>query len=400
MNQVYWVSAWAKRRQDEVVRVPAEYKIHTDFFVHMDKTEVQSAFLELNTLFQIIYGDIAVNPDAYGMPLNAKDSYRIFSREFTDSGQAPYRPFILLYNLSICGEIINGGIKVSSEKFKALKPPPKYLSGIDQKISRTNLLFNKLSDFGFVFEGLKNNKLTNSDISITYPDNPAMLYLLKQLADKAHGTKIIHNARSIKEDEDARNREVDRICDFLCCHFRLLQDDMVTTDYGFGADDVADRVLTDLEKEFVYKLDETLTSTGFVSELYGGIECHGIAYYHSEKALRSKKPYTYRIMTRGMDFEQPDDETKKLRLELRIRNVSNCLDYLTSCPDSVKRIFTDYSDTGCTARQNNACKHGVAYEINGSHYWRCACCGAAFNFKPELADISHYIKLIELGEKK
>lgn len=293
MNQVYWVSFWAKRRQDEVVRVPADYKIHEDFLPHMDKAEVRS-----------------------------------------------------------------------------------------------------------VFEGLKNNKLTNNDISITYPDNPAMLCLLKQLADKAHSTKIIYNARSLKKEEYSRNREADRICDFLCCHFRLLQDDMNTADYGFGADDVADRVLTDSEKEFAYKLDEALTSTGFVSELYGGIECHGIAYYHSEKDMRSKKPYAYRIMTRGMDFEQPDDEAEKMRLELRIRNVSNCLEYLASCPDSVKSIFTDYSDAGCTARQNNVCKHGIDYKIDGNNYWRCACCGAAFNFKPKLADISHYLKLIELGEKR
>jgi len=400
MNQVYWVSAWAKRRQDEVVRVPADYKIHADFLRHMDKTEVQSAFIELNILFQTIYGDIAVNPDAWGMPLHVKDNYRVFSREFTNSGQAPYRPFILLYNLLICGEILNGGVKVSAEKFKALKPPPKNISGIDQYVSRANFIFNKLSDFGFVFEGLKNNKVTDSDIIIEYPDNPAVLYLLKQLADKAHGTKIIPNIRSIKEDEDTSSRETDRIGDFLCCHFRLLQDDMNTADYGFGIDDVADRVLADSEKEFAYKLDKTLKLTGYVPELYGGIECHGIAYYHSEKDMRSKKPFTYKVTTRGMDFEQIDDEEKKMRLQLRIRNVSNCFEYLASCPDSVKRIFTDYSDEGCVCRQNNTCTHSIAYEIDGSKYWRCACCGAAFNFKPNLSDISHYIKLIELGEKK
>ncbi|MCL2202932.1 MAG: hypothetical protein FWB88_03200 [Defluviitaleaceae bacterium] len=43
----------------------------------------------------------------------------------------------------------------------------------------------------------------------------AMLYLMKLLADKARNTKIIYNARSIKESEDTRNRETDRICDFL-----------------------------------------------------------------------------------------------------------------------------------------------------------------------------------------
>jgi len=359
MNQEYWVSIWARRRQDEVIRIPADYTIHADFLHYMDKSEAQAAFSELNALFQTIYGDIALNPGEYGMPLNPKSSHRVFSREFSDSGQAPYRPFVLLYNLLSLGEA-----------YKTYKPPPKYLSGIDQNVKHPRFLFDKLSDYGFMFE---------RNIVVTYPDSPNLLYLLKQLADKARNT--------------------DRIQDFLHCHFRLLQDDMQTATYGYGADVVADRV-TDDEKEFVYALDETLIAMGFASKPYGGIECHGVAYYHSEKDMNTNKPYTYRLITRGMDFEVTDDNDKKMCLQLRIRKVSKCLDYLTSCPDSVKQIFTDYTDTGCAKRANGTCKHGISYEIENKQYWRCACCHTPFSVKPEIADIPHYIKLVELGEMK
>jgi len=368
MNQAYWVSVWAKRRQDEVVCAPEAYKIHSDFARYMDEYEVSSAFLELNALFRTVYGDIALNPDAYGMPLDAKDDHRVFSQAFRNAGQAPYRPFILLYNLFACGEISDAAVKVSIEKYKAYKPLPK-----------SSFLFSQLSDYGFMFEGLKNNKPLNTGIIITYPGNPNLLRLFKQLAGKARNT--------------------DRLQDFLCCHFRLLQDGMETADYGHGADDVADRVTT-AEKEFTYMLDKALKAMGFVSKLYGGIECHGVAYYHNEKDMNTKKPYTYRLITRGMDFKCADDEAEKMLLQLRIRNVNNCLEYLASCSDSVWQIFTKHSDKGCTKRHNNTCKHGIAYEIDGEQYWRCACCHTPFSVKPKLADITTYIELVALGEKR
>jgi len=380
MNQEYWVSIWAKRRQDEVIHTPYNYIIHEDFLKHMDKDEIKTSFLELNSLFRYIYSDIAKYPKEFGMPLYSKDEYRLFSKEWRDSGQAPYRPFILLYNLLICGEIIYGtGVAVSIQKYKALKPPPKHLSGIDQKIRQSQVLFKKLTDYGFVFDGLKNNKPATGDIIITYPDNPAILYLLKHLVDKAYCANCLE--------------------DFLCCHFRLLQNDIKTVDYGTDVDIISDRV-TDEERKIVCAIDSHLKDRGFFAKPYGGIECHGVAYYHNEKDANSKKPYSFRITTRGMDFDVPDDSLKKMRLQLRIRNVSKCVEYVESCPDSIKQIFTEYSDDGCGNRERSSCKHGIEYEIDNKNYWRCACCHAAFNIKPELANIPHYIKLVELGEKK
>ena len=369
MVQEYWVSVWAKRRRDEVVPVPPEYAVHRDFTADMGADDAREAFAMIRELFMNVYGDIAENPSAFGMPPYQKDAYRVFSQQWRDAGQAPYRPFILLYNLLAYGESAGQSVTVPHGIFKSIN-----------KVKQSHYLFDKLADYGFEFEGLKNNKPSGDDIIVSYPDNPGALRLLKLLAEKS--------------------KNAERLEDFLCCHFRLLQDDMHTVNYGYGADDVADRVLTESERTFVYEMDNALTNTGLYRKPYGGIECKGVAYYRSEKVMAAKGPYSFRIVNKDFDFINPESDIRKMRLLLRIRNVGNCMEYLKTCPDSVLRIFTDHSDKGCARRAEGACKHGISYEINGTEYWRCGCCHTGFNFKPDISDIPHYIKLVELGEKK
>ena len=115
--------------------------------------------------------------------------------------------------------------------------------------------------------------------------------------------------------------------------------------------------------------------------------------------METKGPYTYGIGARDQNIFS-DFGTEKMVLQLRIRNVSNCLDYLKNCPASVKQIFTDKSDNGCAKRNDNFCNYAVVYQMDKKNYWRCGCCGTAFQVKPKIEDIPHYIKLIELGEKK
>jgi hypothetical protein len=305
------------------------------------------------------------------MPLHSKNQYRIYSQQWRDSGQAPYRPLILLYNLFICGDIDDLFLKVSIDKFRNVN-----------KVKQTQFLFNKLTDYGFVFEGLKNKKPVNNDIVVSYPDNPILLHLFKMIVDKTYkinpptGFLSCHN-------------------NYLCCNFRLLQNNINTAGWQ-DIDELADRIYTQAEKDFAYKMDEALMSLGMFHKPYGGFECYGIAYYYSEKTMNSKGPYSFRIVSRTADIENNIYETNKMRLMLRIRNVSNCIEYLKTCPDSVKEIFR-YSDQGCAYRP---CNHGVSYEFEGKTHWRCGCCAPAFILKPNVNDIPHYIRLVELGEKK
>ena len=164
---------------------------------------------------------------------------------------------------------------------------------------------------------------------------------------------------------------------------------------GFGDfDSFVDTFPAEEEKAFVYKMDEALKSIGLLRA--------GTCYYRTESIIKNKGPYSFRMINiNNWNPWNTEIKPEKLEIGLRIRNVYNCMEYLKDCPDSVKRIFTEHNDDGCQRRRDNACIHGVSYEMNGQTYWRCACCDPAFRFRqPKIEDIPHYIKLVEIGEKK
>lgn len=358
VENIYWVQEWAKVRQDEVVRLPDSFEIHDSFLKHISKEEFDSAFKEVWNMFTNIYGNIAEFPETYGMPLHKPLEYNYFTKEARESRSAAYRPIKLLYYLLIAGDLHNGTIVADVNKFKAIND-----------VKNIPIIFERLSDYGFYFDSLKNYKIANESIYMSYPDNVQVLTVLKLMADKAHTTN--------------------RINDFLSCHYKLFQDDMNTANYGYGADIIADKMHTKQEKEFVYAMDAVLSKMGYHAGPRESNEGPGYAYYTKESEIIKKGPYHYLMSS----------NKTKLVLYLRIRNASKCLDYLKECPDSVKQIFL-WGDTGCSNRIKGTCIHGQEYAIDGNIYWRCGCCNAPFYFKPIIEDIPHYIRLVELGLKK
>lgn len=358
MGNIYWIQKWAKVRQDEVIRLPENFKVHDCFLNEMQEADFDFTFREIWDMYINIYGDIAEFPEIFGMPLYKEEDYNCFTKQARDSRSAVYRPFNLLYNLFISGDLSKGALIINVTKFKTIN-----------EVKNVHILFERLSDYGFFFEGLNNYKIAKENIYISYPDNPYVLTVLKHMADKAYNTK--------------------RLNDFLACHYKLLQDDISTVNYGFGPDIVADKMHTKQEKAFVYAMDTALSERGYYSEERGWNEGPGYAYYDKEREMKTKGPYHYLMLS----------WKTKLVLYLRIRNASKCLEYLKQCPDSVKQIFL-WSDTGCINHTNGTCLKGQEYTIDGNTYWRCGCCNAPFHFNPIREDIPHYIKLVELGLEK
>lgn len=374
MKNNYWVCHFAERRQDQLIQIPHDYKIHPDFMLLAGEDEIRAAFSRLHALYFQIFEGIAESPEEFGMPLYSKEEYRNFSQQCRDSEQATFRPFVLLYHLFTCGDIKGQSIMVSIEKFKAVKPRPTHTRTFSEKITNAQYLFKKLTDCGFIFEGLKNNKTTEQDIVVSYPDDTLTLHLWKTLAEKA--------------------KNIDCLIDFLHCSFRLLQENMHTGGYS-ALEGFIDTFPVEAEKEFVLKMDEALLSIGLLRGETG-------YYYRTESFIKQKGPYSFRMANvNQLNPWNTEIKPEKAELGLRIRNVYHCMEYLKTCPDSVKRIFTEKSDNGCQRRRDHICIHGVSYEIDGQKYWRCACCDPAFRFRqPKIEDIPHYIKLVELGEKK
>lgn len=358
MGNIYWIEEWAKVRQEEVVRLPSDFHIHGCYLKNISKSDFVSAFIEIWDMYISIYGDIYRSPEAFGMPLYKPEEYNCFTVQARDSRTAAYRPFNLLYNLLTSGEFQNGSFIIDVSNFKVIN-----------KVKNAHILFERLSDYGIFFEGLKKYKISEKIISMCYPDNENVIPVLKLMADKA--------------------RIVNRLNDFFCCHYKLFQDDMNTANYGYGADIVADKMHTKEEQEFIYDMDAILRKMGYYSKQLSWNEGPGYAYYDKESVMKTNGPYHYWMLSWKTE----------LILYLRIRNASKCLEYLKECPDTVKQIFLR-GDSGCNKHQDGTCQFGQEYAIDGNTYWRCGCCNAPFYFNPIKDDIPHYIKLIELGLKK
>jgi hypothetical protein len=242
VNQ-YWVSHFAERRKDQLIKIPHDYTIHKDFMLLAGQGEIRNAFSQLHALYAQISEDIITSPEEFGMPLYAKDEYRNFSQQCRDSEQAASRPFMLMALLFSCSDDCAGSIVVSIERFKSIKPRPANSRSFSEKVTNAQFLFKKLTEYGFVFEGLKNYKTSNQDIVIHYPDKPLLLRLWKMLADKAFN--------------------IDQISGFISCSYRLLQDDMHTKAYS-DFEWLIDTFPLQEEKDFVCKMDEMLVSKGLL----------------------------------------------------------------------------------------------------------------------------------------
>lgn len=357
MNE-YWVQEWAKVRSDEVVRVPNTYHIHEDFLINISETNFKMAFKSIWEFFIQIYTDISISPEKFKMPLHKVEEYTDFSPQGRVSRSAPYMPMQLLFNLLISGDFIGGDFVIDPIKFKSLN-----------KVKNVNILLERLSDYGLFFHGLENFKISKTEFNLIYPDDPYVVAVLKLMADKS--------------------ARLDRIDDFFSCHYKLFQDDMNTADYGNNVDIIADKMHNVKEQEFIYVMDHELNKLGYFSKLKMWNEGPSYGYYTNQSTMNSNGPYNFCMLS----------WKAKLVMYLRIRDASKCMEYLESCPERVKDIFR-YGDNGCKNRFDGTCKFGHEYEYEGKTYWRCGCYTAPFYVKPVLEDISHYLKLVELGSKK
>ena len=214
---------------------------------------------------------------------------------------------------------------------------------------------------------------------MSYFDNTNVIIVMKYMADKAYR----HN----------------RKMDFFSCQYKLFADDMETVNYGFGVEIFADRLQTREEQDFVYAIDKALIDKGYFAgprgtggwDNYDYTTKSGCTYGYYDKESEWK--------TNGTYYFQLSTDKFILKLSIRIRNGTNCLEYLETCPETVKQLFRQ-SDKGCNNRLKGPCKAGFEYEFEGKIYWKCCCWGAAFCFEPQIDDIPHYIKLCELGVKK
>lgn len=377
--QKYYISEWALRRQAEIIELPQDFEIHSDYLKVLGKEKIISAVQGIRQMFFNIYQDIAVHPERFRMPV-----IEIRADELTPMGfppskalsskRAPFMFFDALINVLISGDVENGGIIVNPEKL--IYANQKYKVDSTMKsytIKNIDCLYSQYESYGLYLEGLKNYKLTNDTerIFLCYPANPDLLLVLKWMADKAHKN--------------------DRRQDFMMCQYRLLQDDMKSLNYGKGADYIADRTHTRQEQNCVYQIDAALREAGLMPDVdnraeVGGDDSYAVFYYTSKKDFSKREKSYYKLTS----------NRTKLYFSFRIKNIQNCAEHIKECSYELRSVFIP-GDMGCSNR--SICRHGQTYTIDGKEYWKCGCCNKLITFKPRGEDVTDYIKLVNLGRK-
>jgi len=383
----YYVSERALLRKAEIIDLPEDFIIHSDYLQILDKDKIISVVKNIRQMFVDIYQDIADYPERFKMPM-----IEIIAEERTKTGAppakalsskwAPFRFFDVLINILISGQLENGVLVVKTPgKIIEANKTHKMIKAVDHKLQNIDALYSQFDRYGLFLEGLKNYKFAKDTVQVTlsYPDDPDFLTVLKWMADKAHN--------------------FDRRRDFMLCQYRLLQDGMDCVDYGLGADYIADRVHTKEEQDCVYKLDAALREIGYTTHISGAgwttdTGYDFLFYYENELDKGNADKSNFRI---NSDF--------KLYLRIRVKNIQKGVEHIKQCSDEIRKIFT-HNDNGCSSRASCEEKFrngkgtsfggGQEYIIDGKKYWKCCHEGKFITLQPRSEDITDYIKLAEL----
>ncbi len=366
MKNTYLISEWALIRRNELVDIPDCFEIHLDFLHNLSQDEFESAFRQIHEMFYQMYTDMSESPEAFGFPLYCLSEYDYFSKEARKVRTAPWNPFYLLLCLFTCGEFEGSAFVSDTVAVRKIN-----------KAKKTNLLLKALTDYGFVFEGIKNFSLSSTkEIIIDYPDNRNILEVLSLVAKKVWDTQL-------KDVNNFYSNMVAFSNGFVSWNYKVLKDDLQICTLAQGCDYVSDKMHSQEEKEVICIIDKLLMEQGFTMRMGDPNEGPAIRYY------RTQSVYDFALVS----------HKGSLLLELRIRNAEACLDYLSECPDRIVDMFR-YTDKGCHNRVNNTCKYGVKYVLENEEKWHCGCCGAPFRIHPVEEDIEHYFRLVELGNKR
>ena len=360
----YWIERWSQLRKKELISYPNEFPIHDVYTTACTQEELKSGFKELHEIFNHCYEDILNDPADMLLPTYDMNEYDYFSKEARTSREESYKYAKIFYVLGYSGELKpNGELCIKSEK---LKEQCKAL-----KITNIGALLNKLGNYGITAEVVVNGKIkSNTDITVSYPDNKNVITALHILAVKSNNT--------------------DRFADFCRLNYKLFESDWGTVEYGSGVDAVSDLFHSEQDRETAQLIHEELLKRNY---------CYNFQNWNEGPQIRYYKKESDRNRNTNADFWLTSMDTE-FRFYFRIKNMDKVLEYIKKCPESVIGNFM-VSDNGCANRISGTCASGISYELNGKTIWRCGCCNPNFQIIPTPRDYLYYIDAVEMsGNKK
>lgn len=363
MERRYVISEFARLRRDEIAEVPEPLMIDPGYLEGTTYDVLAGALREVRGKLYRMYENIAEVPELFGlstydtsMPLGGKD----YNEARTDCDLPAY---LLLYLFS-SGRLEGDTFIVDTAGFRAANKGTR-------AVRRVHEILPALAGYGLKFAGLNEGwrlPRGGGSFTITCPDNPAVLCALHVMAAKCH-----------------RFIELGGFARFRTWNLRVLAEPADVMTVGLAGDHVGDSAHDSSERAFTEAFDAAMRERGHFCRVGAWHEGPFARYYESERS----DTYLYEVML----------ERGAVSLRLRIRDAGACMEYLSDCPDEIRALFRP-TDAGCEARKSGSCKSSTRYLFEGEEKWRCGCWRAAFPAPPEVANIPHYIRLVELGKKR
>ena len=334
---------------DFMIPIPDIFNVNEKYLYDCDETDFIYGFKNLSEIISNIYTDIIKSPDEYGLSLVPDINYGVFNPKANQSSNYARSLMSLLRIIGQTGEFINGELTVSIDLYnsmiKTLKP--KY------KIPKPNMIIKKLFDFRFFISEF-NGKSFAKDIKyfvISYPDNP---YIIKALKG--------YTMTEIKTFE------------FFSLHYYLVsKPDTIPYNQNsitFG------EYLKKSGKEFFYEFDRCMRNAGYTC-LWDKSYSYALAYFEDVKDY-----YIIRL--------NPNDSM--LEMKMRLKNVSNYIDYIETLPQHIKELFM--TAPSATTDMNKNIHDNIEWTLDGKKYYIPAY-DFTFNTKePKLEEIPFYMEII------
>lgn len=351
MKHRYCCQNAAQNYLHHIIPVPDDVDVNPDCLFGIERHEFICGLKELTDIIKRIYGDMIEVPSEYGMPLVDDIVYVPPNPKAADSEYAVNRVVTILFILVQSGELSDNGIMVDKDKFKAMlkEKRSRYF-----KISKANMILDKLREFGFVFEYNQ----------FTYPDNYRVIRAL-------YGYM-----KNVKLNRDS----------LMSLNYHLIinpkskqknTDQMIFAEYLSGAD-----------KELFLWINEVYSKAGFYCVNPG---YHFMLDYHLNQKERKR---ALRIRSQnGM-----------LQVSCKLYHVSTYSELIEKASEEVKAVFCNMpvcSPENCIYKRNT-CICRVDYMVDGQFYKACTYENFYYfdGFRAEDAEFFKYIFSVEAKQQQ
>jgi len=331
---------------DHFIPIPDNFNVNPGYLYGLSCSEFIQGLRTLTGIISQMYGDMIINPSAYGFPL--ADYTEQNTAKIRDAKYSSHRLVTLLHTFVNNGVYSNEKITVASKIFldacKQLKSA--------YKITNIGKILSKMCDFGFTVDGFngKNLDKKKTEFVLYHKDRNVIAALYGYMLNKPLSESMFSiNYHIVLPSADLSDS---------FCH-------KIFAEYLSGD-----------ERDFYIHFYESLKDNEAIIYEFNGFS----VYYRLN--LKSRRYVAQCYSANG-----------KLRIDLILRLINHYSGKVVDYPETIKTLFRKKSDCfSC----NESCKNKLIRVFEGEEYIDCGCkCNFAIN-SYQADDIEFYRRIILL----